>query len=71
MSPEQEVSCYGQNGWGDTGDNWRVSLVTVTLTMKIIIASSGTDRRWIRKQKVHFQHVDTGKYLSLTDKTFR
>eukprot|EP01127_Copromyxa_protea_P002833 TRINITY_DN12769_c0_g1_i1.p1 TRINITY_DN12769_c0_g1~~TRINITY_DN12769_c0_g1_i1.p1 ORF type:complete len:215 (-),score=34.23 TRINITY_DN12769_c0_g1_i1:67-711(-) len=60
LSPEQEVSCYGTAGFGDHSDNWR-----------IILSATGEDKRWLRKQKVYFQHVDTGRYLAITDKTFR
>eukprot|EP01126_Amoeba_proteus_P056108 TRINITY_DN7012_c0_g2_i4.p1 TRINITY_DN7012_c0_g2~~TRINITY_DN7012_c0_g2_i4.p1 ORF type:complete len:208 (-),score=32.44 TRINITY_DN7012_c0_g2_i4:178-801(-) len=57
LSREQEVSCYGKNGYGDTGDNWKVLL-------------PGSSTAWKRLEKVQFQHVDTGKFLAFTDKTF-
>ncbi|KFD48642.1 hypothetical protein M513_10497 [Trichuris suis] len=46
LSGSQEVSCFGKNLIGDTGDNWMVVC---------------DDKLWSRKGVVSFRHVDTGK----------
>jgi len=51
LSGFQEVSCFGDNGSGDTGDNW------------IVECDSKRDKFWMRDAPVHFKHTDTGKYL--------
>eukprot|EP01098_Paradermamoeba_levis_P014770 TRINITY_DN7210_c0_g1_i1.p1 TRINITY_DN7210_c0_g1~~TRINITY_DN7210_c0_g1_i1.p1 ORF type:complete len:222 (-),score=65.46 TRINITY_DN7210_c0_g1_i1:147-752(-) len=48
LSRQQEVSCYGPDGVGDTGDNWKLD---------------GTGSVWKRGEKVRFLHDDTGKFL--------
>ncbi|CDW52885.1 MIR domain containing protein [Trichuris trichiura] len=48
LSGSQEVSCFGKNFIGDTGDNW------------MVICDGEV---WSRKGVVSFQHVDTGKYF--------
>lgn len=53
LSGFQEVSGFGENGYGDTGDNWKISC-----------DSSSSGGTWDRQQEVTFIHVDTGKYLS-------
>jgi len=58
LSQQQEVSCYGPEGNGDSGDNWKV------------LPHDGAPF-WSRNKKVSFQHVDTGKYLFMTDQKFR
>lgn len=50
LSGNQEVSGYGDNGFGDTGDNWEV------------VCSSKAEN-WNRGEVVQFKHVDTGKWL--------
>ncbi|KHN82646.1 Stromal cell-derived factor 2 [Toxocara canis] len=45
----QEVSCFGKNGEGDTGDHW--------------IVTCNTDE-WLRGEPVRFKHEDTGKFLA-------
>mmetsp|Transcript_12203 Transcript_12203/g.18433 ORF Transcript_12203/g.18433 Transcript_12203/m.18433 type:complete len:227 (+) Transcript_12203:36-716(+) len=50
LTNNQEVSGFGENGEGDTGDNWEV------------ICKPGS-QWWIRGETVQFKHVDTGKYL--------
>jgi len=49
LSGRQEVSCFGENGSSDTGDNWRVE------------CESGDF--WLRTTPVTFTHIDTGKKL--------
>jgi dolichyl-phosphate-mannose--protein O-mannosyl transferase len=44
LSGRQEVSAYGNNGDGDTGDHWAV-------------VCSGT--HWERNQTVMLKHIDT------------
>jgi len=56
MTQQQEVSCFGDNGNGDVGDNWRIVPTT----------SSSTSEFWLRGEKVRLQHVDTALYLSTT-----
>jgi dolichyl-phosphate-mannose--protein O-mannosyl transferase len=55
LTGNQEVSGFGDNGQGDTGDNW------------IVVCDSASEKYWIRGQPVHFQHVDTGKLLYTTE----
>lgn len=50
LSRQQEISGYGENGKGDTGDDW-------------IVECSGGDY-WRRNTKFRLLHVDTGKYLA-------
>ncbi|EGC30808.1 hypothetical protein DICPUDRAFT_99420 [Dictyostelium purpureum] len=49
LTKQNEVSCFGENGEGDTGDNWKVEV------------EGGGD--WMRGKTVRFQHVDTKSYL--------
>ena len=49
LSHEQEVSCYGSEDGGDTGDNW-----------ELITAND----YWQRDAKIRLKHVDTGKFLN-------
>eukprot|EP00735_Rhodelphis_limneticus_P012257 TRINITY_DN5475_c0_g1::TRINITY_DN5475_c0_g1_i1::g.26734::m.26734 TRINITY_DN5475_c0_g1::TRINITY_DN5475_c0_g1_i1::g.26734 ORF type:complete len:227 (-),score=53.01,sp/Q9DCT5/SDF2_MOUSE/48.88/6e-55,MIR/PF02815.14/0.0085,MIR/PF02815.14/4.4e-10,MIR/PF02815.14/0.0005,His_binding/PF02098.11/1e+03,His_binding/PF02098.11/0.3,His_binding/PF02098.11/1.5e+02,N36/PF11438.3/0.18 TRINITY_DN5475_c0_g1_i1:103-783(-) len=58
LSGNQEVSAYGANGVGDTGDNWRVECVKTTAF-------------WLREEEVRFLHVDTGKYLHSTSQKYQ
>jgi dolichyl-phosphate-mannose--protein O-mannosyl transferase len=55
LTGNQEVSGFGDNGQGDTGDNWTV------------VCDNASEKHWIRGQPVHFQHVDTGKLLYTTE----
>jgi len=57
LSNQQEVSAYGDENTGDTGDNWK-------LTVK-----NGGDT-WKRQEVVQLQHVDTGKFLSSNKNKF-
>ena len=54
LTGNQEVSAYGENGEGDTGDNWEV------------ICEAG-EEYWRRGGLVQFKHIDTGKYLYTTE----
>lgn len=54
LSGNQEVSAFGDGGNGDTGDNW------------IIRCESGKEKYWRRNAIVHFEHVDTKKWLFTT-----
>lgn len=57
LSGLQEVSGFGDNGEGDSGDNWKVMC-------------SDSSKYWERGSDVYFQHIDTGKYLH-TSSSFR
>lgn len=54
LSGNQEVSGFGENGKGDTGDNWQVICET-------------KDQTWVRGKPVSLKHVDTNKYLSTAE----
>jgi dolichyl-phosphate-mannose--protein O-mannosyl transferase len=49
LSKQQEISGFGEDGKGDTGDDWIVECST---------------KLWMRDQQVRFFHVDTQKYLA-------
>ncbi len=51
LSNQQEVSGFGENGRGDTGDNWEV----------VCLAKGAT--HWRREQEARLKHKDTGKFL--------
>lgn len=55
LSGNQEISCYGENGVGDSGDNWEV------------ICSGDA---WLRDYPIKLRHVDTDGYLSVSGRTF-
>ena len=55
MTSNQEISCYGEDGIGDSGDDWT------------IICSS---EFWLRDITVKFQHVDTEYFLTVSGRTF-
>ena len=50
VSQQQEVSGFGDEQGGDTGDFWKLKCVQ-------------GDKDWNTGQKVRLQHVDTGKWL--------
>lgn len=55
LSGNQEISAYGENGVGDSGDYWRVEC-------------SGD--YWNRDYPIKLHHVDTNVYLSISGRTF-
>lgn len=55
LSGNQEISAYGEDGVGDTGDNWE------------LMCSSG---EWRRDQPIKLRHIDTGAYLAVSGRTF-
>jgi len=55
LSGNQEISCYGEDGVGDSGDHWRVE------------CSSDT---WLRDYPIKLRHLDTDSYLSVSGRTF-
>lgn len=57
LTNQQEVSAYGDNGVGDTGDDWKVEVTTGT--------------HWKRDEVVKFKHADTGKYLQSNRNQYR
>ena len=50
LSGNQEVSAYGENGVGDSGDEW-------------ILETKTSGDEWVRRDKVRFRHKDTGTHL--------
>lgn len=55
MSNQQEVSAFGNDEDSDTGDHWMVNC----------------DRKyWIQGESIRLQHVDTGKWLTLSSNTY-
>lgn len=50
LTHQQEVSAFGENGNGDSDDNW-----TVTCPY----------RYWSRKDEIRLQHVNSGAYLDM------
>ena len=55
LSGEQEVSAFGADGEGDTGDNW-----TVVCAADV----------WRREETVKLKHVDTERFLTMTGRTY-
>ena len=55
LSGEQEVSAFGTDGEGDTGDNW-----TIICTTEV----------WKRDEPIRLKHVDTEKWLTVTGRTY-
>jgi dolichyl-phosphate-mannose--protein O-mannosyl transferase len=51
LSGQQEVSAFGNDGKGDTGDDW------------IVQCAKGA-KYWTRGAPIEFKHKDTSKYLS-------
>jgi len=59
LTRQQEVTCYGNNGDGDTGDNWIVQPK---------VYKSGSSY-WERDTIVWINHVDTGAFLGSSTKS--
>eukprot|EP00550_Attheya_septentrionalis_P003028 CAMPEP_0198281936 /NCGR_PEP_ID=MMETSP1449-20131203/1816_1 /TAXON_ID=420275 /ORGANISM="Attheya septentrionalis, Strain CCMP2084" /LENGTH=217 /DNA_ID=CAMNT_0043977963 /DNA_START=129 /DNA_END=782 /DNA_ORIENTATION=- len=55
LSNQQEVSGFGSDGEGDSGDSW------------IVACTNKNDKYWKRNEKVRLQHGDTSKYLGASD----
>lgn len=55
LSHNLEVSCFGEDGKGDTGDNW-------------VVVCNGDN--WQRDETVRFRHKDTDAFLHITGDTF-
>lgn len=55
LSNQQEVSAFGEEGDGDTGDVWKV-------------VCSGD--AWARSEPVSLKHADTGVFLAASGRTF-
>ncbi|EFA83863.1 hypothetical protein PPL_02933 [Heterostelium album PN500] len=49
LTKNNEVSCFGENGEGDTGDNWKVELID--------------SKEWNRSSVFRLQHIDTKAYM--------
>jgi hypothetical protein len=54
LSGNQEVSGFGDNGNGDTGDNW-------------IVTCEGNDIYWQRGATIALTHADTKKFLTTAE----
>jgi len=55
LSGHQEISAFGENGEGDSGDVWE------------IVCKGDT---WQRDESIQFKHVDTDAYLSASGNTY-
>ncbi|XP_015905597.1 stromal cell-derived factor 2 [Parasteatoda tepidariorum] len=55
LSSNQEVSCFGENGEGDTGDHW------------VVTCSSDF---WERNGNVRFKHADTDMWMAVSGNTY-
>jgi len=55
LSKNQEVSCFGKGGVGDTGDVWKLMC---------------DGELWKRNAEVRLKHVDTGIYLAANGQQF-
>ncbi|EDV47867.1 stromal cell-derived factor 2 [Drosophila erecta] len=55
LSGEQEVSAYGTDGLGDTGDHWEVVC---------------SNENWMRSAHVRLRHIDTGMYLGMSGRSY-
>uniref|UniRef100_A0A914UMY4 MIR domain-containing protein n=1 Tax=Plectus sambesii TaxID=2011161 RepID=A0A914UMY4_9BILA len=55
LSSNQEISCFGKDGEGDTGDNWQVLCNTDV---------------WLRGELVKLKHEDTGAYLGTSGQQY-
>lgn len=55
LSGNQEVSAFGSEGEGDTGDNWVINC---------------SEDFWERSIPVRLKHVDTEKWLSVSGRTY-
>lgn len=53
ITKQNEVSCFGEEGLGDTGDNWRVEFVK----------NHEGDSIWARNDIIRLVHVDTKAFL--------
>ncbi|KAL0237491.1 hypothetical protein PCE1_000888 [Barthelona sp. PCE] len=56
LSQQQEVSCFGDNGEGDSGDNWQ------------LICKKGTE--WSQNKRFRLRHVNTKNYLHSHQHTY-
>ncbi|XP_046392508.1 stromal cell-derived factor 2 [Ischnura elegans] len=55
LSGNQEISAYGENGVGDTGDHW-------------VVVCDGD--YWERDEEVMLRHVDTNMYLTVSGRSY-
>ncbi len=58
ISNQQEVSAFGEDGVGDTGDDW---------TVQPKKSSGSNDQYWKVGELVYLKHADTGMYLGSTE----
>ena len=55
LSGNQEISAFGDNGEGDSGDNWTVVC---------------SDDFWERDTSIRFKHLDTEAWLGVSGRTY-
>jgi len=55
LSGGQEVSAFGEEGEGDTGDNWTINC---------------NSDFWERDENIRLKHIDTEKWLSVSGRTY-
>lgn len=65
LSQKQEVSCFGDGGNGDAGDEWEVMVRESGDAY-----GAGWGGPWLRESMVRFKHVVTGQYLFSHRKQF-
>ncbi|XP_045472741.1 stromal cell-derived factor 2 isoform X1 [Harmonia axyridis] len=84
LSSQQEISCYGENGEGDTGDHWKVicsGYEAESLFEKVSNFAQGVlgtpkeqkvreGENWLRDDPVMLKHDDTSAYLATSGRTF-
>ncbi|KAI3521172.1 hypothetical protein L1887_10633 [Cichorium endivia] len=58
ISGNLEVSCFGDDGSSDSGDQWKLEI-------------EGSEKTWKQDQKVRLHHVDTSGYLHSHDKKYK
>ena len=60
LSQKQEVSAFGDDGLGDSGDHWQL----------ICNRSNDSHPFWLRNDTVSLKHVDTGALLGATNEIY-
>lgn len=72
LSGNQEISCYGENGDGDTGDHWLVvcSGKSIKMFKYDTYLNFALGDSWERDDSIMLKHVDTDQYLAASGKTF-
>lgn len=60
LSQNQEVSCFGKDGKGDTGDYWVVQCHK----------NAGPQETWVRETDVRLKHRDTDGFLATSGRSY-